>query len=574
MASLQPLKIGGHTYWRIVESRRINGKPRPVPVLYLGRADDLLARLRSEESVRVRSFSHGAVAALWNVAKELDVAGTIDRHLALSGRRSRRGPQDGQGQLPPRVHDGLSVGQSLTLVVIGRACKATSKRGFYDWAKTTTLSELAKIDDLEKLDSQHFWDQMDQVPIEQISAIEEEIVRRALELYNIPVDTLLYDGTNFFTFIASTNDRTKVAQRGKNKQKRNDLRQVSIAMVCTRQHGIPLWHQTYEGQVADATSFFDFFPSICQRLKALKIGVDTVTVVYDKGNVSHANQARVDTSGLHYVTGLTVASQRELVARANNHLAPVDLNDGDTVLAHRVQCEIWDRERTAVVLVSERLRQGQIQGIQQHVSSAQEWLSDLADTLKRGKQKRSRTRIAYDIENRLRGRQHLSEVLRYELTGDDPHLKLTYEFNHAAMDRLAEETLGRLVLITDHHDWPTADIIECYRSQATVEALFAHLKDTVYIALRPQFHWTDQKLHIHVLGCSLSHLLSRVLYLRAKEVSTQIKSQEALLTALQGVRRTTLIRSAGKNKKLRVTTQLEEIDPAIADVLPKLGINL
>lgn len=42
MASLQKHQVKGRTYWRIVESRRVNGKPRPVPVMYLGSAEDLL----------------------------------------------------------------------------------------------------------------------------------------------------------------------------------------------------------------------------------------------------------------------------------------------------------------------------------------------------------------------------------------------------------------------------------------------------------------------------------------------------------------------------------------------------
>jgi hypothetical protein len=42
MASLQPIRTKGHTYWRIVESRRVDGKPRPVPILYIGTADALL----------------------------------------------------------------------------------------------------------------------------------------------------------------------------------------------------------------------------------------------------------------------------------------------------------------------------------------------------------------------------------------------------------------------------------------------------------------------------------------------------------------------------------------------------
>ncbi|MDI7266653.1 MAG: transposase, partial [Myxococcota bacterium] len=72
MATLQARRVRGHTYWHIVESRRVNGKPRPVPIAYLGKADALLARLSAAEALRLRSRSHGDVAALWAMAEEID----------------------------------------------------------------------------------------------------------------------------------------------------------------------------------------------------------------------------------------------------------------------------------------------------------------------------------------------------------------------------------------------------------------------------------------------------------------------------------------------------------------------
>ena len=55
MATLQKRKSRGKTYWSIVESRRVNGKPRPVILAYLGRAEDLLKRLSEgiPQSVKV-----------------------------------------------------------------------------------------------------------------------------------------------------------------------------------------------------------------------------------------------------------------------------------------------------------------------------------------------------------------------------------------------------------------------------------------------------------------------------------------------------------------------------------------
>jgi hypothetical protein len=114
MASLQPRRSRGRTYWHIVESRRVDGKPRAVPIYYLGKADDLLARLRGQEALKIHSYSHGAVAALLAQAKDLGMAEVIDATLAQWGRRaSGRDLAATQPIRPPVKNDGLSVGQSL-----------------------------------------------------------------------------------------------------------------------------------------------------------------------------------------------------------------------------------------------------------------------------------------------------------------------------------------------------------------------------------------------------------------------------------------------------------------------------
>lgn len=571
MASLQARRVRGHTYWHIVESRRVNGKPRPVPIAYLGKADDLLERLRGSDALELRSASHGAVAALWSLASELDLAGIIDRHLQHSGRRLR--PSMGEARREPTKSDGLTVGQSLTLAAIGRACHATSKRAFAAWADTTTLGELAGVAQVGRLTSQHFWDQMDQVPVESIEAIERDVVRRVLELFPVSSGTLLFDATNFFTFIASTNTRATLPARGHNKQKRDDLRQVGVALLCSREGGLPLWHQTYGGQIADSNCFAQALPALRQRLVELGRNVESLTLVYDKGNVSRANQRQVDASGLHYVTAVTSASQAALIAEANSKLQPVTLANGEQVQAYRTTRSIWGVERTAVVLLSERLRQGQMRGVLQHVASAQRWLSRLQETLHRKAQKRDRARIERDIETRLHGRQRLSEVLKVELSGEGRDLSLSYHFDQERFEALAADVLGRIVLVTDQETWATAEIIDAYHGQARIEAAFAHLKDPIHLALRPQFHWTDQKLHVHVFTCLLGYLLSSGLFLRARRAEASYASMESLLDALAQVRRVTIARRSPSRKgRMRVSTQLESIDPGLAPLLPALGV--
>ncbi|TEU12588.1 MAG: transposase, partial [Anaerolineales bacterium] len=61
MATLQKRNSRGHNYWSIVESRRVNGKPRPIILEYLGTANALLKRLTEGVPKKVQSYSHGAV---------------------------------------------------------------------------------------------------------------------------------------------------------------------------------------------------------------------------------------------------------------------------------------------------------------------------------------------------------------------------------------------------------------------------------------------------------------------------------------------------------------------------------
>ena len=66
--------------------------------------------------------------------------------------------------------------------MIARACAPRSKRAFADWAKTTWLPELMDFRAAD-LTSQHFWDQMDAVPVDKLPEIEQELVREVAVSY-------------------------------------------------------------------------------------------------------------------------------------------------------------------------------------------------------------------------------------------------------------------------------------------------------------------------------------------------------------------------------------------------------
>ena len=95
----------------------------------------------------------------------------------------------------------------------------------------------------------------------------------------------------------------------------------------------------------------------------------------------------------------------------------------------------------------------------------------------------------------------------------------------------------------------------------------------MHLGLRPQYHWTDQKLHVHVFTCILGYLLARTLFLCAQHLHVSYASMESLLDALTQIRRVTVARSATGKGRMRISTQLEEVDQALVDLLPALGIR-
>jgi transposase len=549
MASLVAKTVHGQKYWQIVESRRVNGQPRSFVLAHLGRPETLLARLQGGAgALRCRSVAHGAVAALWARAQGLDIAPLIDAQV----RRDRR------GRLPQRA--GLTPGQSLVLAALARACRPLSKRAFAGWAHTTSLGRLAAIQPA-RLTSQHFWDQMDAVPAERLAAIEEALVQRVVEQERISPDTLFYDTTNFFTFIDSTNLRPTLPRRGHNKQKRHDLRQLGLALVVSRAGQLPLFHLLYEGDRPDVRMFPEVLTSVRARLERLFGAFPPVTLVYDKGNVSRLTQAQVTATALHYVSSLVPSQHAALLAEALPHLAPVALPTGEEVPAYRTRRTIWGQERTVVVLRSERLRAGQVRGLHQQLLKRGRALAALTTGLEapRGGHG-TRAGLERRVAEILRG-QHMRRLLQVEILQEHGRWRLAMAVNAGEYRVLTEERFGLRILMTDRDDLSTAELIVAYRGQSRAERSFREMKDPESCSVRPQYHWTDQKLKVHAFCCVVGYLLLKLLERQARQAGLPFRSPRSLLRALQAIREVTLIEPAAKGRP-RVRRQLEELSEA------------
>lgn len=525
---------------------------------YLGTADALLKRLTKGVPKKVRSYSHGAVAVMLDIAEEFNIVETINKHVECK-----------------QFRDGFTVGGSLLLAAIGRICRPTSKRNWHEgWARGTSLSYLIRMS-LSQMDSQHFWDQMEALPSEVIPRIEEDIVKTLLEKEQITLDALLCDTTNFFTYIDSTNRRCTIAQRGKNKQKRMDLRQFGLLLVVSRQEQIPIFHKIYQGNLADRTVFKDAFTNMLNRFKAICGSLKDITLVFDQGNNSK-NMLNDVTDGMHFVGALSPYQHKALIEEANDLMTSTSVNGRD-MLCYNARKEIWGLDLQVVVYISKKLLKGQIRGIEQQINKLFDKLSKLKATI-RVPTKRGNKRTQDGLQKKISSMVgHLSskDIVCWELNHiEKDAFDLQYWIDEKQFNVLKERWLGRRILITNRHEWTTEEVILAYWGQSNVESAFRRVKNPFHLAMRPQYHWTDQKIEVHGFVCLIALLMTMIAYNRAREDGFQ-GSPHTLLEKLSAIRLATFIESPPEKTKGRYKAKycLEEMDPDIEELARVMNVT-
>ena len=113
--------------------------------------------------------------------------------------------------------------------------------------------------------------------------------------------------------------------------------------------------------------------------------------------------------------------------------------------------------------------------------------------------------------------------------------QLSYEALVSAQEKLKDTYLGKTLLITGHKQWSDAQVIRAYRSQFVIEEIFHEMKDRHIGAWWPLHHWTDSKIQVHGLYCTIAVLLRALLWRRAHRAGLHL-SMSGLLEKLSQMR--------------------------------------
>ena len=552
MATIIKKMKNGKAYFYLVESARVAGKPRIVRQVYLGKAEDVLARLDAvappvPARVRVREF--GASMAAHAMATELGLCGIVD-------------------EVAPKRSQGVSVGTHFTLAALNRVAAPCSKSQMGSWYERSALSSHFKLKSAD-LAPQRFWDAMDRLGERQLAQIESRLGEVAIGRFDLDTSALVLDATNFFTFIDSATPGD-LARRGHSKQKRHDLRQVGLALLVSTDSCVPLASLCYPGNMADSKSFSTLSKTLIERYKTFAAGVDDITLVFDKGNNSAANFAALEASAYHFVGSLVPTHHPELLAVDLSTFSAVPGYAG--LSSHRVGKEVFGVARTLVVTFSEELYLKQRRGLDQTLAKASRQLADLAAVLQRGRHRRSEAEIRSEIDEICEPRW-VRSIMHTELTQGPTGMSLDFHLDEGARQEVERVHFGKRILFTDRTDLGDAQIVAAYRSQSVVESAFRQMKDPAFISFSPMFHWTDDKIRVHVSYCVVALMLANLMWRRVTAAGIEI-SPKAMLAELSNITLVDLVYTpAGGVGRPIVRSEISDLSDVQRRLVDALGLE-
>lgn len=533
-------KIKGRTYYYLAETKRVSGKPRIVWQKYLGTAEKIQARLQGAEISRIETFELGSVAVVESIEREIGFREIVD---SVVNKRAQ----------------GMSVGQYLYLIVLNRIIEPKSKASLGAWLKKTAIHEFRDIDG-DALESANFWDHMDKVRAGDIQAIGDEVARKVVSLYDVSLDCLLYDTTNFFTQMSSATV-SDLARHAHSKAGKHQLRHVGLALLCNREDGIPLFHRLYPAQVHDSKLLFQIYAEMADLLRALR-KKEHLTMVFDKGCNSPENIARIDANAwMSFIGTLSPYHHPDLCQVPLTEYKEMEGED-EPLFIYRTSLVLYDRERAVVVTFNPRTYRKKIHWLSRTIRKTKDKLQELRRTLPGADGRTTLNSIQRKVDDIL-AESHIAQVFDVQITQDNGYRMSIRTRPQALKDFRAR--FGKNIIFTDHTGWSTEDIVRAYRDRYKIEAAFRQTKSPDLIRWQPMYHWTDSKIRVHGLTCVMALLYLSLIHRKIRQAGLTMGLDRALET-LRGIRRA-VYHYPGSAQPIRKLCRLESTERELLTAL-------
>ena len=377
------------------------------------------------------------------------------------------------------------------LMVANRLIEPLSEWALIDWAERTALPELLDLR-ITKTTKDRLYRTSDAL-LGHREIIEKKLRDTEQTLFSSRRKLVLYDVTNtHFEGLCESNPK---AMHGKNKQKRNDCRQVAVGMAFDEQ-GNALAHEVFAGNMADTSTL----KHILSRLDQLGAGEKPV-VVLDAGFASEANIALLKELGYAYLINITRGSRTKYAdAFAKEDFSPIPGRPADQQVEVKTITDSDDPGQQLILCRSQQRRHKETAMVSNAESRFLADATALQERVEKGRLKKPHL-----IEQKI-GRlqkKHPRANRFYTLERHDTGLRIQRN------DEKMEEALslcGSYVLKTDQ-SVDAVTLWELYMSLLKAESGFRMLKSA--LGLRPNHHQLEDRVDGHIFISILAyHLLN------------------------------------------------------------------
>ena len=561
MATIVAKRKRRQLYYYIVESARVDGKPRIVHQTYLGTAERVAQLVQDRTAplpLSITALDFGLPGALWRAAQQSGVWEVLESLW----------------EKPP---SGPSTAHYLLLAAIHRICQPGPKTEVADWYRHSILSSLWGFP-AERFTSQEFWDAFDRIQTgsggdsDELEQAQSRLLAAWKNQQLISRRLLAYDTTNFYTWVASTNTRNTLAQRGHNKQGRHNLRQVGVSYVLDGENGLSLCHHVYPGNVVDTEEFPIALSRIVALLDRHGMARDTVTLVMDKGSAALANTLELEQAGVGWISALPWNQAPAAFRERPVEELPALSSSQPGVRAAAERLVVHGKEYLCVMKYSAAFASEQLHSVTTALAKALPAMRRLSVELAKPAARVTEAGIRNKIARWLSG-AFVSELVRYQLEQRDGRWHLQFDLDHAAFEHLLAHRLGRTTLLTNRMDWTPEQVVAGYSGQQQIERTFRGLKEGDWLGWGPMYHWTDQKIRVHAFYCMLGISLLQYIYKKAQAAWAGL-SMEQLLEELRQIQQFALLYPPQSEKGLnRVALVLSKQTLAQQSLAKELGLD-
>ena len=495
MAHFHIKKKKGRPYLYIREIARVDGKPKVVSQIYIGSPDKVLTLISGGDqdilTLKVEEF--GALWLAQQIDLDIDLCGIVDSIVTRADRE--KGP---------------TIGEYFLYCVWNRMVEAVSKNKIIEWYHHTAIQHIRPVD-LNELTSKRFWEKWDRVSEADLRQIARVFFERIWQAESPGADCLLFDTSNYYTFMAS-HTPSELAKRGKNKEGRHNLRKIGLGLLVARGSRLPIYYSVYPGNLHDSKQFEAVMDEMFGIVCGLNKTKERLTVVIDKGMNAEGNFAWIDEhSRIHFITTYSTYFAQELAALPLDRFEPADTKANrrlmdenmpeECLLVCRTSGEYWGKERTVVVTFNPATaRKKQYTFESKMETMRQELISMRAKVREQAPQWR-KPDVIRERYLRLCERLHMPSQL-YDLKFDQSGGSLSMSFRKDINFVCRKQSMfGKNIIITDNTDWTTGDIVEASLDRWQVEDRFRSSKDEDLVGMRPFRHWTDSKIRCHLFTC-------------------------------------------------------------------------